>query len=324
MRHRFERHGFTLVELLVVIAIIGTLVGLLLPAVQAARESARRSSCQNKIKQLGVAIHSHHDARNRLPPSSAADAAPFGNHPTGAWGSSWLVYLLPYMEEQVMFDQWGFNGGYSITPAAANGAPMPGLRCPSSSLPQWRSFDMTKIARSSYVPICGAANGLITSPAYTDSSRVNNSGGGGGINASNGMLFPNSQLKFKDCIDGTSKTMIVGEQSDFLTDTSGTQQPWQSSGVFGWALGAVHNLPTQDSYNRTTIRHAVNQKSGWDGTTLGVGAGFAGNTPLNSPHPGGVLVLLLDGAVRFLPDQTTMQTLAQLAIRDDGGVVAVD
>jgi hypothetical protein len=73
---------------------------------------------------------------------------------------------------------------------------------------------------------------------------------------------------------------------------------------------------------------AINQKSGWNGTTLGVGPGLSqgwpSNIPLNSPHPGGVLVLLLDNAVRFLPDQTTMQTLAQLAIRDDGGVVAVD
>jgi prepilin-type N-terminal cleavage/methylation domain-containing protein len=59
--------GFTLVELLVVIAIIGTLVGLLLPAVQAAREAARRSSCSNNLKQLGVALQNHADARRTLP-----------------------------------------------------------------------------------------------------------------------------------------------------------------------------------------------------------------------------------------------------------------
>jgi prepilin-type N-terminal cleavage/methylation domain-containing protein len=325
MRHRSLRHGFTLVELLVVIAIIGTLVGLLLPAVQSARESARRSSCQNRLKQIGLAVHQHHDARGRLPPSGAADAKPFGTHPTGAWGSSWLVYLLPFMEEQQLYNSWKFDGsGYGIFPLAAYGMAMPGLRCPSSNLPQSRSFDTNNVARSSYVPICGAANGLITSPAYTDSSRVNTSGSGGSTNAYNGMLFPNSQLKFKDCTDGTSKAMIIGEQSDFLTDTSGVKQPWQSSGSFGWTLGTPHNLPDQDSYNRTTIRHPINQKSGWDGTTLGVGVGTAGNIPLNSAHPGGVQSLLLDGAVRFLTDETTMQTLAQLAIRDDGGTVAAE
>jgi prepilin-type N-terminal cleavage/methylation domain-containing protein len=322
MRHRSARHGFTLVELLVVIAIIGTLVGLLLPAVQAARESARLTSCSNNLKQIGIAIHNHHDAKQRLPPSGAADTAPFGSAATGAWASSWLVYLLPFMEDQQMYNAWKFDGsGYAIGPTAATNAPMPGLRCPSSGLPQWRSFGTTRIARSAYVPICGAVNGLITSPTYSETRNGN--GTGGSINSRGGMMFQNSKLRFKDCLDGTSKMLVVGEQSDFMTDTAGAKQPWQASGTFGWGLGASSAGATGDAYNSHTIRHPINQKTGWDGATFGVGGGFGtsgwpSNIPLNAAHPGGVMGLLLDGSVRFLADATSLQTLAQMATRDDG------
>ena len=91
--------AFTLVELLVVIAIIGILIALLLPAVQAARESARRVQCLNHLKQLGIGIHNFESARGYLPPAHTAQVGGPGNA-----GFSIFYYLLPYIEEQALFD----------------------------------------------------------------------------------------------------------------------------------------------------------------------------------------------------------------------------
>jgi prepilin-type N-terminal cleavage/methylation domain-containing protein len=88
-----RRYGFTLVELLVVIAIIGVLVALLLPAVQAAREAARRSSCQNNLRQVGLAIHNFHDANQFFPPVRIAGG--------DGWASC-FVLIAPYMEQQAL------------------------------------------------------------------------------------------------------------------------------------------------------------------------------------------------------------------------------
>jgi len=91
---RFSRQGFTLVELLVVIAIIGMLIALLLPAVQAAREAARRMQCTNHLKQMGLAVHNFHDARQGLPPSFLG---PY-------WYTTFWIVVLPYMEQQSAYN----------------------------------------------------------------------------------------------------------------------------------------------------------------------------------------------------------------------------
>ncbi len=176
---RSNKRGFTLVELLVVIAIIGVLVALLLPAIQAAREAARRNSCQNKLKQLAIAFQNHHDINKNFPLATMTNPAGNGMFPGGAvpatqvpnlWGTipgaiqansgapqagySWMVRLLPYIEQTVMFNNIssasnkftfpamlirGGLGGATV-PGAPNGL---GLRFNSggpAAAPWWRPF----------------------------------------------------------------------------------------------------------------------------------------------------------------------------------------
>jgi len=112
-RSESHKKAFTLVELLVVIAIIGILVALLLPAIQAAREAGRRAQCTNHIKQIGVALHNFHDTHKRFPPGGANDQLPFGTYPGGIpnfFGSSFLAYILPYVEQTAVADQYKFAG----------------------------------------------------------------------------------------------------------------------------------------------------------------------------------------------------------------------
>src|SRR6056297_38798 len=181
-RVRQSRKGFTLVELLVVIAIIGVLVGLLLPAVQAAREAARRMSCSNNFKQVGLAIQNYHSTYKQIPTNGTGTARIPGINGTNNSNRlflSWLVPILPFMEQQALWEQISNPSrdrvpeSYNIpTVPALNGMwpPMgpcpwrtqyvpwvtqvPTFRCPSDP---GRPLGPGQLARSNYAACLGDA-----------------------------------------------------------------------------------------------------------------------------------------------------------------------
>jgi len=336
------RSGFTLIELLVVIAIIAVLIALLLPAVQQAREAARRTQCKNNLKQLGLALHNFHDTYLRFPPGGANDKTPYGTSSTGGgWGSSWKVYILPYVDQAPIFNLWvfdgngngsGYNNGSNPGLVATTGLKIPSYRCPSSSVPEMYGTQRGSQQVTSYTGTAGAANdqaGMPTSKSPFNVYSTNNCcSGTAGLNSANGMLSANTHKNMRDCTDGTTNTILVHEESDFLRGAnnvpvnSGTN-PITSQGPHGWPMGVGSanegTAYTDRTFNCATVRYGINQTGFSDsgGTQWNTGS----NQPIRSQHVGGAHILLTDGSVRFLSTNLDLNTLFRLASSNDGDVV---
>ncbi|MDB5335604.1 MAG: hypothetical protein JWN70_1223 [Planctomycetaceae bacterium] len=323
-----QRKGFTLIELLVVIAIIAVLIALLLPAVQQAREAARRSQCKNNLKQQGIALHGFHDTFNRFPAGCNPDMDPWKS-PGSAdahYGSNWKIWTLPYIDQANVYNKWQFNGqsGYSN---ANNFALLSGImlsvhRCPSSILPDFS----TRPHRNMYTCYTAIAGSATDVGAFATA--------GGGLCSDHGIMGARSLTKIKDITDGTTNTILVGEQSNELRDANNKillgATYGGSVGISVTAMGpdAVSEgcqMTTNSSelYNITTVRYPINQI----GMTVGAGGcndNVGNNIPLSSLHTGGAHFLMADGSVRFLSNNMNLQTLSYAAARDDSQVITLD
>jgi len=342
-----RQRGFTLVELLVVIAIIGVMVGLLLPAVQAAREAARRMSCSNNLKQLGLAFHNYHDTYRKLPHGSSPLMGDYNGTFVTA-NSNWHGYsphtmILPFIEQQSLFDQFTFTSAHSsntIAPPAAI-APLElarnqisGFLCPSDK-------DFPDAGRRGWVNY--AVN------------FGSNTGWRGDIINANGMFVLNFTRNFKDVLDGLSNTIMIGEyvkgdnNSTVFDLRNGDVVRSQPFGPMPTVFRLTNGVasPTQaelEAYGAQCLGGTGNHISGagnrwsapgqyltafntlappnWRFPACMSGGGGAGDSqglfPARSRHAGGVQVTLGDASVRFMTDSVNLIIYQSLGTIDGG------
>jgi prepilin-type N-terminal cleavage/methylation domain-containing protein/prepilin-type processing-associated H-X9-DG protein len=298
-----SRRAFTLVELLVVIAIIGTLVGLLLPAVQAAREAARRAQCTNNLKQTGLALQNHHEARRTLPEGWLCNPdSSDPHHAEEGVGWGWASRILPYVEENALSRRIVITGSISAASAAVRETVIPTFLCPSDSsagkptfLPGVPGIDpghdhehpdespgSTTYSRTNYV-------GMFGTNEWHDHDDESNSKPYDG----DGMFFANSRMPFRHVTDGLSKTIMVGERDSRI-------------GGSLW-IGMVEGLAEPIGRVVAHGHHAPN------GNPAEQHFG-----DLSSRHQGGANVVFADGHCDFISETVDVALFQKLCTRKEG------
>jgi prepilin-type N-terminal cleavage/methylation domain-containing protein/prepilin-type processing-associated H-X9-DG protein len=254
---QFTARAFTLVELLVVIAIIAVLIGLLLPAVQRVREAASAARCKNNLHQIGLAMHAYLADRGTFPPGGIEWRPPGQSTQRQL---AWSAFILPYLEQEALHRRLDLSTPFdSPQNAAAAATVLTVYLCPSSRR------ESSLVAGRAACEYGGIFGERMTSPNQPPK----------------GAMIYDVAFRIADIADGTSTTLIVGEDTHFL------DMQWINGG----------NLFDQ--------AFAINQAPAFE-------------NDLRSDHPGGVNVLFADGSARFLRESLDLRLLASICTRAGG------
>jgi len=317
-----RRSGFTLIELLVVIAIIAVLIGLLVPAVQKVREAANRMQCTNNLKQMGLAMHNHHDSKGAFPAGvtlgkgrtgagwwGGGNTAPRYDDPPNGWGNTTTSYpsdgywgyqmrLAPYLEMENLakciniptytaWPWWLKMPGRTDGQGNVVAQKFKIFSCPSDPRGSLQWTDGTNFhCLTSYMGCVGR-----DTFKETLGGTGNPTAGSAKLAGQDGILYVNSKVKIADVIDGTTNTVMIGERPPASDLEYGWM--WVAWGYDGAGFGAGDMLlGTRD---RTT------------GINSTPGIYRAGDLNKNidydhywSLHPGGAMWAMGDGSVRFI------------------------
>jgi prepilin-type N-terminal cleavage/methylation domain-containing protein len=295
--------GFTLIELLVVIAIVSALIALLLPAVQAAREAARRASCQNNLKQIGLAMHNYHSINDVFPIGYVAWLNTDTNVTSPGWG--WASALLPTLEQQVLYGATNFalpieDASNLTSRTTALGV----FVCPTD-----RSTGRFTITDLNDQPIAASETNSYAGNFGRDVNIANFPDVG------NGLLMRNHAYGARDVTDGMSETILAGERSSLLT-----QVPW--AGAIN--RGICRITPGSPSLSTRTKTAPVEPLARAD-----TGGGTSDNLFFDADdffgaHPAGLYFLRCDGSVLFIKTGINPNVYGGLCSRNGGEVVSSD